>query len=321
MIFAKKIEQMYRARLFKRYDDTGCVFYFSPDDFPSLSAEPYTFRSKKGDLLKGYFYSYGEPIANRLIVFDHGMGAGHRAYMKEIELLAKHGYLVFSYDHTGCFESEGAHTGGHSQSCSDLCDCITAIKSEEKYKNMKIAVMGHSWGAISTLNVSHFHPDLTHVIAIAGPISLKQMLASNFGGIMKGYAKHLYAVEESSNPTTASLDARESLLKTDAKILLIYSEDDPIVKKKFHYDALYTALSEKENVRFVLEKNKKHNPNYTEDAVAYMDSFFAELTEKLKKGQLTTDEAKKEFTASYDWHRMTAQDGRGWDKIFLTLDN
>ena len=77
MIFAKKIEQMYRARLFKRYDDTGCVFYFSPDDFPSLSAEPYTFRSKKGDLLKGYFYSYGEPIANRLIVFDHGMGAGH----------------------------------------------------------------------------------------------------------------------------------------------------------------------------------------------------------------------------------------------------
>jgi len=138
---------------------------------------------------------------------------------------------------------------------------------------------------------------------------------------MKGYAKHLYAVEESSNPTTSPLDARESLLKTDAKILLIYSEDDPIVKKKFHYDALYTALSEKENVRFVLEKNKKHNPNYTEDAVAYMDSFFAELTEKLKKGQLTTDEAKKEFTASYDWHRMTAQDGRVWDKIFLTLDN
>ena len=321
MIFAKKIEQMYRARLFKRYDDTGCVFYFSPDDFPSLNAEPYTFKSKKGDVLKGYFYSYGEPIANRLIVFDHGMGAGHRAYMKEIELLAKHGYLVFSYDHTGCFESEGAHTGGLSQSCSDLCDCITAIKSEEKYKNLKIAVMGHSWGAISTLNVSHFHPDLTHVIAIAGPISLKQMLASNFGGIMKGYAKHLYAVEETSNPTTASLDARESLLKTDAKILLIYSEDDPIVKKKFHYDALYTALSEKENVRFVLEKNKKHNPNYTEDAVAYMDSFFAELTEKLKKGQLTTDEAKKEFTASYDWHRMTAQDGRVWDKIFLTLDN
>ncbi|MBR2432528.1 MAG: hypothetical protein IKB23_06380, partial [Clostridia bacterium] len=74
-------------------------------------------------------------------------------------------------------------------------------------------------------------------------------------------------------------------------------------------------------VRFVLEKNKKHNPNYTEDAVAYMDSFFAELTEKLKKGQLTTDEAKKEFIASYDWHRMTAQDGRVWDKIFLTLDN
>ena len=52
-----------------------------------------------------------------------------------------------------------------------------------------------------------------------------------------------------------------------------------------------------------------------------MDSFFAELTEKLKKGQLTTDEAKKEFIASYDWHRMTAQDGRVWDKIFLTLDN
>lgn len=321
MLFAKKIERLYRSRLFKRYDDTGTVFYFSPEDFPSLSAEPYTFRSRKGYDLKGYFYSYEGYAPNRLVIFDHGMGAGHRAYMKEIELLAKHGYLVFSYDHSGCFESEGEHTAGLSQSCLDLCDCINAIKSEERFKDVGISVIGHSWGAVSTLNVSAFHSDLKHVIAMAGPISVKQMLASNFGGLLKCYARHLYTVEEASNPETAPLDARDSLKNTSAKILLIYSQNDPIVKKKFHYDPLFSEFSGNPNVRFILEKNKKHNPNYTEDAVKYMDVFFADLTKKLKKGLLQTEEQKKAFIDSYDWDRMTAQDESVWEKIFLTLEN
>lgn len=321
MIFEDKIINVYKSRLFKRYDDTNTAFYFSPDDFPSLIATPYSFRSRKGYTLKGYFYSYANSDPTRVIVFDHGMGAGHRAYMKEIELIASKGYRIFSYDHTGCFESEGEHTGGLSQSCADLDDCLNALKNEADLKDVSFSVIGHSWGAYSTINVSAFHPDLTHVIGIAGPISVMQMLRSNFPGIMKGYTDVLYETEKSSNPKTAPLDARESLKNTSARILLIYSDNDPIVKKKYHYDQLCKALAGYQNVRFVLEKNKSHNPNYTEDAVKYLNEYTLDLTRKLKKGLLCTEKAKKDFIASYDWNRMTAQDENVWNKIFLTLNS
>ena len=48
MLFGKQIEKIYRAKLFTRCDDPESVFYFTPEDFPSLIAEPYAFSSRKG---------------------------------------------------------------------------------------------------------------------------------------------------------------------------------------------------------------------------------------------------------------------------------
>ena len=92
----KQILKAYSDFAFTRYDDCDTVFYFSAADFPGLKSEPYRFASSLGHELKGYFYYYDGCREDRLIVFDHGMGGGHAAYMKEIELLAKKGYLVFS---------------------------------------------------------------------------------------------------------------------------------------------------------------------------------------------------------------------------------
>ena len=110
MIFAKQIEAMYRKNLFARQDNQGEIFYFGPEDFPGLAAHGYSFPAGAGHALKGYFYHYADPIPGRLVVFDHGMGNGHRAYMREIERLCRAGFLVFSYDHTGCMESGGEST-------------------------------------------------------------------------------------------------------------------------------------------------------------------------------------------------------------------
>ena len=101
MIFEKQIVNMYRGMMHTRCDDTETVFYFSPDDFPALLYEPYPFTSSEGHKLQGYIYNYDSPVANRLLVFNHGFGGGHRAYMKEIEMFCRHGYTVFAYVHTG----------------------------------------------------------------------------------------------------------------------------------------------------------------------------------------------------------------------------
>ena len=113
-------------------------------------------------------------------------------------------------------------------------------------------------------------------------------------------------------------NAVETLKNTSANVLLIYSEDDPMVKKECHYDLLYSALKDKPNVEFVLEKNKAHNPNYTSDAVKYKDEFVAELS-KYNDHERTNKE-KEEFKARFDWERMTLQDEKVWEKIYNTLE-
>ena len=318
-MFYKAIRNAYRGMIYTRADDNGAVFYFSADDFEGLRQEPYSFSSSDGHFLQGYFYSYPNPRADRLIVFEHGMGSGHRGYMREIELLARQGYLVFAYDHTGCMESGGATTGGFVQSLKDLDDALVALKAEKELHDRKISVVGHSWGGFSTLNVAALHPDLYSVVALSGFLSVEQMLNQFFGGVMRGVGRKILQEETEANPNWISCNAIDALSDTDVKALVIHSADDPVVKCDQHFDLLQKALADKENVTFLKVQGKRHNPNYTADAVAYKDQFFAIYKKELKKKRLLTDEAKAAFVKRFDWKRMTEQDMELWKTVFEFL--
>lgn len=320
MIFGKQIEKVYRAQLFTRCDDTESVFYFSPTDFPSLVAKPYTFLSSKGHTLQGYFYHYADPIGGKLIVFDHGFGGGHRAYMREIELLCQKGYLVFSYDHTGCMESGGESTSGFAQSLCDLDDCLSALAEAPEATGRTISVIGHSWGGYSTLNIPTLHPEVTHIVVLAGPVSARALISQNFHGLLRPFRKQIFDLELTANPTHAPLDGITALRGSKTKALLIYCADDPIVKKAYHFDILQNALAGEENVSLVLTHGKAHNPNYTADAVSYLGAFFAARTAKQKAGELATADEKRAFLSQYDWYRMTAQDDGIWQTILAHLE-
>jgi len=319
MLFEKSILRIYRKNLFVRNDNPEGIFYFAPEDFPGLQAHPYTFRARAGHDLNGFFYHYPDPIPGRVLVFDHGMGNGHRAYMREIETLAKAGFLVFSYDHTGCMTSGGESCNGFAQSLSDLDACIEALKAEKGLEGCSFSVMGHSWGGFSTMNIVALHPEITHVVSMSGFISVKKILEQTFDGILKPYRKAVLGLERHVNEKYADFDAAESLKNTGAEVLLIYSEDDPVVKKSFHYDPLLCALEDKENIRFHLEQGKAHNPSYTAEAVRYKDGFFEALTDLRKRGDKVSPEERKSFMESYDWRRMTEQDEKVWALIVSHL--
>ena len=316
-MFYKAIRNAYRGMIYPRADDNGAVFYFSADDFEGLAQEPFSFSSSDGHFLQGYFYSYPNAKADRLIVFEHGMGSGHRGYLREIELLAKEGYLVFAYDHTGCMESGGESTGGFVQSLKDLDDALVALKAEKELHDRKISVIGHSWGGFSTLNIAALHPDLHSVVALSGFLSVEQMLNQFFGGIlMRGVGKKLLLEESQANPNWISCNAIDALSDTTVKALVIHSADDPVVKCDQHFDVLQKALEGKENITFLKVNGKRHNPNYTADAVAYKDAFFAIYKKELKKKHLTSDAEKASFVKRFDWKRMTEQDMALWKTIF-----
>ena len=123
-----------------------------------------------------------------------------------------------------------------------------------------------------------------------------------------------------ANPGYAQTSAIEVLKNTDRPALIIHSFDDKVVPANNHYLRAEYSLADKKNISFMLLHGKKHNPNYTKEAVRYKDEFFSDLKKKAKKGLLTTDEQKAEFIASYDWQKITEQDSAVWNTIFEFLD-
>lgn len=320
MIFEKKIVSIYKGQFLSRCDGNGLAHYFSHEDFPGLRQHPFGFRSSLGHDLKGWFYCYDEIIPNRVIVFDHGFGGGHRSYMKEIEMLCRHGYLVYTYDHTGCMESGGANPRGLSQSLRDLNDCLNALKQEPRFRELEVSVMGHSWGGFSAMNICALHPQVRHIVALSGFVSVEEMIGQFFSGILRGYRKCVLKIEQEANPDFVSYNAVRSLQGTAVPVLLVYSSNDKLVIREIHYGLLKKGLADKPNVRLLLEQNKGHNPNYTCDAAAYLAEYTAAMTRGLKDKTLTTEAQKKAFRSRWDWNRMTAQDGSLWAEIFKTLD-
>lgn len=318
MSIFSKIEKVYKDTLFSRHDSDGTIFYFSSGDFPGLVREPYSFKTKRGDTLQGYFYKYDSSVEGRIVVLEHGMGTGHRAYMREIELLARHGYVVFAYDHTGCTESSGEGIRGFAGSLADLDSAILALKSDSLCKDMKISVVGHSWGGFSTLNILALHPDVSHVIAISGFTSVKRMQAQLVPFFLFPLRRKVFQIESEANPDYVNFEAEKSLENSTAKALIIHSKDDKTVNIS-HFKRLKKKLSYKDNIRFMLVDGKNHNPNYSYSAVEYLGDFFKTLTDKKRKGELEAPESKSAFIASYDWWRMTEQDESLWSEIFKTL--
>ncbi len=317
MIFHKAIENIYKAQLFARCDETGLVHYFSYKDFPGMSAEPYLFTSSLGHTMQGYFYSYEGADTSRLVIFEHGFGGGHRSYMKEIEKLCSAGYRVFAYDHTGCMESGGTGAGGFSQSLHDLDDFLKTLKADESVDTRDITIIGHSWGGFSALNIAALHPDIKKIVVLSGFVSVEKIVEQNFAGILKCYRKHIMQLEAESNPDYIGYDATKTLQNATTKALLIYSDNDHLVNKNIHYDALYNALNGKENVELMLVSDKGHNPNYTSDAVVCLGELAARTKKEAKK--LKTADEKEAFKNSFDWERMTKQDDAVWAKIFEFL--
>ena len=321
MLFEEKILHAYKKTAFARYDGDGLTEYFSPEDFPGLFCRELPFPSRLGHTLAGYLYSYQIPREGRLIVFDHGFGGGHRAYMKEIELLCRHGFLVFAYDHTGCMASGGAGTRGMSGSITDLDDCLSFLKSDARFAHLSLSVIGHSWGGYAAALSPALHPDLSHVVVLSGAISLRAIVRTFLGGLLAPYRRAVAKLERETNPNTAELNAAEVLKKTQAKVLCVYSENDHLIRAKLHYKPLKKALSGKAGAKLMLEKNKGHNPNYTEAAVAKLSAYLKEKALFRRERPHATDAEKAAFRARFDFHAMTEQDARVWNEIFAWLES
>ena len=307
----------YKKRAFARNDGNPAVTYFTNEDFPPMKKEELSFRNKNGVRLNAAFYYNGEKSTERVVLFEHGMGAGHRAYMSEINMLTSRGYTVFSYDHYGCGDSAGEGVNGFGGSLPDLVSAVSFLK-ESGYPAKGISVIGHSWGGYSTLNLPAFHGDINACVAMSGFISVESIINQFLSGIARGARKRVMEIERSANPETYDCDARKSLKSTEVRMLIIHAENDPLVSYKYNFEALRSALVDNDNVSYIRLTDRYHNPGYTKDAVNLLNAMGADLKKSASK--LKKQEKIDAFKSKWDFKAMSEQDPTVWRSIFEHLE-
>ncbi len=151
-----------------RYNNNPLLKFFTSDDFPGLHAEPIRFNTKNGHQIVGNIYTNADvKDFSRVIIFFHGIGAGHLAYTKEINRLVTDNHLaVISYDNHGTGKSEGKNIIDLSWALVDADYCLRHLAGDDRFKHSQLILVGHSWGGYVAGNLIHINHDPRIVKAV-----------------------------------------------------------------------------------------------------------------------------------------------------------
>ena len=253
------------------------------EDYEGLSCSEYTFPSDKGQKLQGYWYSAGE-AQKGIIVIAHGFGAGHNSYMDCANFFAQNGYYVFAYDATGNDKSEGDGVGGIPQGQIDLDNAVTFVENSGNFPKLPIALFGHSWGGYSVCSVLTYHPEVKAVIECSGCNRSSDLFEAGgkqqAGNLIYTMMPFIQMHERIRYGKYASNTAMDGFENSNAKVMIVHSEDDSVVPIEYGFDLYYEAYKDDPRFEFIRLKDKGHN--FIFDDQTYIDEFNAEFDEWLK---------------------------------------
>ena len=300
------ISRQYIKQFVCRYDKEVGVPYYSHLDFKGLKQESYVFTNSKGIEIHYFYYYYDKYNDDKIILFCHGLGAGHTAYLAEIEQLAKRGYMVLTLDFTGCGESQGKYLGSVNNPTRDVIDLLNYLKLDKQ-----IILMGHSMGGFTCLNLMNLRKDITKAVIFSGfltiPLEINALIKPKF------IANRILKYERKVEPEYYALDNIEYLKTTSDKLFFIQSEDDAMVP----YQTALKVVEEinNPNIKTLKVQGRKHNPNYTDDAVIYMNNVFYEFNKQVKEKTIKTDEDKINYFKDVSLGKLVEQDEEMFDQI------
>ena len=285
---------LHHALFGKRFTKDPVVKYYSVDMFEGLKYDPIEFDYNKGKI-RGNIYYYDYETYNGIVVFSHGMFSCHQSYLQEIEYLAKNGYKVIGFDYHGVDLSDGKNLRGLGNSLA----CLDKVVFEvfKLYKNEKIFVMGHSWGGFASLCISKYHPRLNGVVAMAPFVKASNLLKGLAPRALHPALPFFLAKDYLKCGNYIFDDGIKILKETDVNVFVLHSKDDHMVR---YYNNTYLLKEyvKKDNVKFMILNGKKHNPDYSDEAIAYTEKAFYEL------GLITDEEEKLEYRKNINYQLM-----------------
>ncbi len=295
----------------KRCDKNPLLKYFTADDF-GINCEPVS--TPRG--LNGFIYRKDDKIKDgKLIIFCHGMGPGHIAYMTEIAYFCNLGYPVLALDSRGCNLSEGKNLKGMYSGVETVKAAIDFARSKLNSvlsfgeggaaDEIKIYLVGHSWGAYSALCASA-ERKVRAVVAISAPDTPSKTMqegAVNMGVLPRPIAAVLrpfwWIVNLFKFGAKGNASAAKCAGKNGVPTLLIHGSNDNVVTK---YNSAFNKACGG-NITKIPVSGKAHNPYNTENA----EKLLAEIPQRLKKG--------REGIAGFDFSAATEEDKEIMQKI------
>lgn len=309
------VSLFYTKTILEKTADDGSRKSYSPEDFPGMQQEAYSFVSE-GNTLRGFYYRYDDCRQDELLIFCHGIGGCARGYMKSIELLCRAGFKVLAYDNTGSFNSDGESLVSLSHSLVDLNSAVESLKqSGEIKKYKKIYTVGHSWGGYAAANIANYQDCIDKTVVISGFRKVESEIdffSERFPALFRSYmVRKVLQYEKDIEPDYYGSDALDAVNAGKTKYMFVHSKDDTVVSFEHNTKYIIDHTGNKD-VRYLLMEGKKHHPYATQAAVDYKESISGQF--KIKRSKRTPEEAEQ-FRNSIDWDLYYAQDLSVWKEI------
>ena len=294
------VSKIYQKRMLHRYDKDGFTPYLSSEDFPGLNKETRSFINSLGVEISYFYYYYKDYNPNLVILFLHGLGPGHTAYLREIETLAKMGYKVLTLDYMGCDSSKGDKMPSLNEPTRDVDDLLNLLDLKTE-----VVVISHSLGGYTTYNIMNIRNELHKAVVMSG--FLRPDVVLNYLMKVKIFSKAIARYEKKVEPKYYPIDNYRYIKETKDRLLIIHSKDDPVVNYNAALDPIIKANNP--NVEILSVNGRGHNPNYSDSAAKIVTEVFSKYYD-LKK-----DEDKKALMEKQDVWAMTEQDPEIFNKI------
>lgn len=300
------ISYLYKKEFVCRYNKEVGVPYYNASDFKGLNEEVFCFTNSKGVELKYFYYYYDNYQDDKIVLFLHGLAPGHAAYFAEIDALARRGYKVLTLDYTGCGDSKGKVLGSLNTPTKDVNELLDYLKIDKP-----IVLVGHSLGGYTSLNTISLREEIKKAVIISGFLTIKSigeaLIKNNF------FVKRILAYENKLYPEYKELNNIDYLNKTTDDIFFIQSEDDGMVPYRIALEAVEQI--DNPHIKKLKMSGRKHNPNYTDAAVQYMNEVFGTYYSLIKQKKIKTDAEKIEYFKDVSLAKLVEQDEELFDQI------
>lgn len=239
------------------------IHHLTLEDYPNLKSYPVKFKSGKNNLAAYFIVDKNVAEYKAVMLVAHGIGCSRAGYLNRYDYFARKGYLVFAFDCTGTFESEGKGLKGLTQSQVDIDNAIKYLDSLPQIKDYKLLAYGHSWGGygLATELNNKNAQKLTAAATLSGFNDIwgicKYQLARYAGGAVVLVKPWTYLHYFLLYGKRAMYKGIEGVSNFKKPVLVMHSTDDKTVPYESSV-AIHSAENTNEFAEFVVFDDRGH---------------------------------------------------------------